>query len=77
MRRHEHKLRRYLGEDLPVKFGNVRISRIVNGEDRGCSFCFPHGIETSNATWRKKKRSWKYQRRKQYRTVLMGGFGVE
>ncbi len=71
MRRHEHRLRRCLGAELPVKCGNVRISRIVNGQERGCSYCFPHGFETSNATWRKKKRSWKYHRRQQYRVLLI------
>lgn|GEM_PF-587066 len=70
MRRREHRLRRCLGEELPVKFGNVRISRIVNGQERDCSFCFPHGLETSNASWRKRRRSWKYHRRHQYRAVV-------
>jgi len=74
MRRHEHRLRRCLGDELPVKCGNVRISRIVNGQERGCAYCFPHGFETSNATCRKKKRSWKYHRRQQYRMVLIGTF---
>ena len=38
--------------DVPKKISNVQIARIEHGEDRGCSFCFPHGIETSNSTLR-------------------------
>lgn len=32
--------------DFPVKISNVQVSRIVYGNERGCSWCFPHGWET-------------------------------
>ena len=53
--------------DIPKKFSNVRLSRIVHGEMRGCSRCFPHGSETDNSTARKNRRSWKNRRKIQYR----------
>ncbi|HVT89149.1 MAG TPA: hypothetical protein VHD56_09885 [Tepidisphaeraceae bacterium] len=53
--------------DTPRKMGNVRLSRIVHGQERGCSYCFPHGIETNNGTARKNRRSWKNHRKTKYR----------
>lgn len=52
---------------LPRKVSNVKLSRIRNAVDRcGCTRCFPHGIDTTNATAKKNKRSWKKQRKKQW-----------
>lgn len=33
---------------LPTKMGSVFASRIDNGVESGCTFCFPHGFETIN-----------------------------
>lgn len=52
---------------LPRKISNVKVSRIRNAEERGgCTRCFPHGTETTNASVKKKKRSWKNQRKTQW-----------
>ncbi|MEH0153120.1 hypothetical protein V6R21_03180 [Limibacter armeniacum] len=53
--------------DFPSKISNVKVSRLELGELMGCSFCFPHGFETINATLNKNKQSWKFYRKKQYR----------
>lgn len=54
--------------DFPRKISNVRISRIRNTDSRGgCSFCFPHGWETTNAKWDKNQRNWKKYRRSQWK----------
>lgn len=54
--------------DLPQKGSNVRIARVLHTRDRGgCPFCFAHGIESTNSTYHKNRRSWKHHRRKQYR----------
>lgn len=53
--------------DLPSKISGVMLSRILHGEEMGCSRCFPHGMETRNASRRKNRRSWKYHRSTQYR----------
>jgi hypothetical protein len=58
--------------DTPRKMSNVRLSRIVHGEERGCSRCFPHGTETDNCTARKNRRSWKYHRKTRYRRKNAG-----
>ena len=56
---------------IPQKVSNVKISRIFNAEERGgCTRCFPHGFETTNATVKKNKRSWKNRRKKQYKSSL-------
>ncbi len=55
--------------DLPVKISNVRIARILHGNESGCSFCFPHGFETTNGTVLKNRRSWKAHRKTQYRVI--------
>jgi hypothetical protein len=54
--------------DTPRKISNVQLSRIEHGAERGCSFCFPHGSETTNSTARKKRRSWKHHRKTKFRT---------
>lgn len=54
--------------DLPTKMSNRRVSRLVFTGDRGgCSFCFPHGFETTNSTAGKNRRSWKHNRAHQSR----------
>ena len=66
-------IRRAFGVDddgnvlLPCKVSNVAMSRIEHGNDRGCPFCFPHGFENSNGTCKKNRRSWKNQRKAQYK----------
>ncbi len=53
--------------DMPLKISNVKLSRIVHGEERGCSRCFPHGVETDNSKAGKNRRSWKNHRKTKYR----------
>lgn len=53
--------------DTPKKIGSARYERILSGEDRGCSFCFPHGPETNNAIRFKDLKCWKRYRKQQYR----------
>lgn len=53
--------------DVPKKISGVQISRIIIGEESGCSRCFPHGYETINNRYFKQQRSWKKQRRKQWK----------
>ncbi len=55
--------------DVPKKISNVRIARLLVGNAMGCSYCFPHGIETSNATANKNKRSWKLKRKTKWKVV--------
>ena len=54
-------------DDWPTRFSNIRLSRLQNGEKMGCSYCFPHGIETMNTHWRKDLRCWKRYRQQQWR----------
>jgi len=51
--------------DFPKKISNVRISRILYGNEMGCSWCFPHGFETVNAKQDKFQRNWKKYRKTQ------------
>lgn len=53
--------------DYPPKFSNVRIARINFGNIRGCSWCFPHGWETDNATADSYQRNWKKYRKTQWK----------
>lgn len=53
--------------DFPKKVSNVKISRILYGNARGCSYCFPHGFETSNASVLKNTRNWKFNRKTQWK----------
>lgn len=53
--------------DTPKKMSNVKLSRLVHGKERGCAWCFPHGLETNNSTRSKNRRSWKTSRTTQYR----------
>ncbi len=55
--------------DFPKKFSNIKISRIQNSDKRGgCSWCFPHGIDTTNSKESKFTRNWKAYRLKQWRS---------
>lgn len=53
--------------DIPTKVESSKYQRIIFGNIMGCSYCFPHGPETFNATAIKNKRNWKYYRNNQYR----------
>lgn len=67
------KLKKALGKDemgniaFPIKMSNVQLSRIINGDKRGCSWCFPHGWETSNSTQNNNQRNWKKFRKTQWK----------
>jgi len=71
----EHRLIRAFGKvegvdlaDVPAKVGNILISRILNHDKVGtCAHCFPHGRETCNSKIGKNRKSWKNNRRAQYR----------
>jgi len=54
--------------DLPKKISNIRISRILYGNEMGCSYCFPHGFETINSKGIKFQRNWKKYRKTQWKT---------
>lgn len=54
--------------DFPRKISNIKISRLEFGTFMGCSWCFPHGYETINSTISKNRKSWKFHRKKQYRS---------
>ena len=55
--------------DFPVKISNVRVSRIIYGNERGCSWCFPHGWETNNSTIVNRQRNWKRFRKTRWKTI--------
>lgn len=55
--------------DMPHKVSGTTISRILIGEESGCSYCFPHGYETINNRYDKRQRNWKKQRKTQWREV--------
>ena len=67
--RKETRLKKAFGKnedglaDLPKKISGTKISRIVIGEDSGCSWCFPHGLETINSNILNRQRCWKRQRK--------------
>ncbi|XZF14538.1 hypothetical protein ACTHGU_00225 [Chitinophagaceae bacterium MMS25-I14] len=52
---------------FPYRISNVQYARILFGEERGCSYCFPHGYETTNSTISKYQRSWKKYRPTQWK----------
>lgn len=54
--------------DLPKKISNILISRILYGNEMGCSYCFPHGFETINSKEIKFQRNWKKYRKTQWKT---------
>ena len=53
--------------DLPVKISGTTVSRILIDEKSGCSWCFPHGIETVNSHFDNKERNWKKHRKTQWK----------
>lgn len=53
--------------DFPKKISNVQVSRILYGDDMGCSWCFPHGYETINSKEIKFQRNWKKCRKTQWK----------
>jgi len=55
--------------DLPNKISGTRISRIIIGEESGCSFCFPHGFETINSNINNRQRCWKKHRKAQWKKI--------
>jgi hypothetical protein len=54
--------------DFPKKISNVQISRILYGNEMGCSWYFPHGYETFNSKEIKFQRNWKEYRKTQWKT---------
>lgn len=52
--------------DFPGKISGVQISRILYGDEMGCSRCFPHGLEVVNAKHTKYQRNWKKYRKSQW-----------
>src|SRR5687768_13851441 len=58
--------------DSPGKISNVQFSRIVYGNERGCSRCFPHGRETDNSTVVKRQRTWKRFRKTRWKSKRRG-----
>jgi hypothetical protein len=53
--------------DCPQKFSNVQFSRLLYGNLMGCSWCFPHGWETTNSTISKRQRNWKKFRKTKWK----------
>ena len=54
----------------PAHLSSRSAARILHVRERGgCSFCFPHGPETTNATEKKRTRSWKSKRKTQYKEL--------
>ncbi|REC61185.1 phosphate ABC transporter substrate-binding protein [Chryseobacterium pennae] len=53
--------------DFPKKISGVQISRLQYGNDLGCSYCFPHGLEVVNAKYTKFQRCWKKYRKAQWK----------
>ncbi len=68
------KLKKAFGLDefgiinFPNKISNVVIARLLYGEGRGCSWCFPHGFETNNSTISNRQRNWKKFRKTKWKT---------
>ena len=53
--------------DLPGKISGTTVSRILVGEESGCSRCFPHGFETANSHINNRQRNWKNHRKTQWK----------
>lgn len=53
--------------DITGKVSGVKITRIIMGDDIGCSFCFPHGHDTINSSISNRQHNWKKQRKNQWR----------
>ena len=54
--------------DFPKKISGVQVSRLQYGNDLGCSYCFPHGLEVLNAKETKFQRCWKKHRKTQWKS---------
>lgn len=52
--------------DFPPKISGIMISRLIYCK-KECPFCFPHGWEMSNATWRNNQRNWKKFRKAKWK----------
>ncbi len=56
---------------FPVKMSNLKVA-VLEQEKKGnvqCSRCFPHGVDQKNNRQSKVQRSWKEQRKKQYKIL--------
>ncbi|EFK36984.1 Uncharacterised protein [Chryseobacterium gleum] len=53
--------------DFPKKISGTQISRLMYGNEMGCSFCFPHGYEVVNAKYTKFQRNWKKYRKNRWK----------
>ena len=53
--------------NFPIKISNTQISRLLVGEIMGCSYCFPHGMETTNSVYGKYQRNWKKYRKTKWK----------
>ncbi|WP_347217811.1 phosphate ABC transporter substrate-binding protein [Chryseobacterium sp.] len=53
--------------DFPKKISGVKVFRILYGNELGCSYCFPHGLEVVNAKYTKFQRCWKKYRNTQWK----------
>jgi len=51
---------------VPAKYSGVKISRIIHGEEMGCTWCFPHGRDTINNHYQNSQRCWKRHKKTQY-----------
>jgi len=52
---------------LPVKIGNVKLSRFLNGCMMGCEGTFPHGCDNYNQSKFDCRKSWKKHREHQWK----------
>lgn len=54
---------------FPKKISGIQISRILYGNELGCSYCFPHGLEVVNAKSTKFQRNWKKYSKYQWKNL--------
>ncbi|OCA77800.1 phosphate ABC transporter substrate-binding protein [Chryseobacterium contaminans] len=54
--------------DFPKKISGVQVSRLQYGNELGCSYCFPHGLEVVNGKETKLQRNWKKYRQSQWKS---------
>ncbi|MEO1257773.1 MAG: phosphate ABC transporter substrate-binding protein [Bacteroidota bacterium] len=52
---------------LPNKISGTAIARLLFGNLRGCSWCFPHGWEVDNSTVNNRQRNWKKFRKTRWK----------
>jgi hypothetical protein len=67
---HKFGLNEYGFPDIPKKMSGIQISRLLIGEYMGCSYCFPHGMETINSRCHKDSKNWKRFHKTQYKVML-------